>query len=158
MGASLQWREPNDRRAAVARRTIRFGGRRDGGTGYFVASQRAGPSVLVLGDDDRQGAALADALGIEGFTVLAVGEHQPQVVAAAADHLVQNWHPRLGLVCIAVEPPVDVAVDALVLVGLPTPGDNPAPLLSIDRLWSPSGDLVPAALEEIEDWLHRHCA
>ena len=99
MGASLQWRGEQPREPASYGKTITFGNIRDKGTGYMSYSERVGPGVVVLGGSMR----LCDWLTEEGFTALApdlppdpaVSE---RVVDAALDHLVDNWHPRVGVV------------------------------------------------------------
>jgi hypothetical protein len=100
MGASLQWREPPDREARAFGRMIEFGGRTERASGYLSYSERIGPGVLVcLGEDGDPSSyeGLAHALTAEGFTVLVVGSDG---AAAAASHLRDNWHPRLGLIAL----------------------------------------------------------
>ena len=61
-------------------------------------SERVGPGVVVLGGSTK----LCDWLTEEGFTALA--PHLPddtdkadRLIDAAVDHLVDNWHPRVGV-------------------------------------------------------------
>ena len=101
MGASVQWRGENSREPASYGKTISFGNLRDKGTGYMSYSERVGPGVVVLGGSTE----LCDWLTEEGFTALApvlpedeaTGE---RIVDAAVDHLVDNWHPRVGVLAI----------------------------------------------------------
>jgi len=103
---------------------VRFGKRRDAAVGYQVASQRAGPGVLVIPEVfglTPHFKSFADRLNRdELFTVVAfdlydgaTAAHRAEAVAlrdsldrarviakleAAAEHLTANWHPRLGVV------------------------------------------------------------
>jgi carboxymethylenebutenolidase len=103
---------------------VRFGKRRDAAVGYQVASQRAGPGVLVIPEFfglTPHFKSFADRLnGDELFTVVAfdlydgaTAAHRDEAGAmrdsldrarviakleAAAEHLTANWHPRLGVV------------------------------------------------------------
>jgi carboxymethylenebutenolidase len=103
---------------------VRFGKRRDAAVGYQVASQRAGPGVLVIPEVfglTPHFKSVADRLNRdELFTVVAFDLYdgataadrdeavalrdsldRARVIAkleAAADHLTANWHPRLGVV------------------------------------------------------------
>ena len=98
---------------------ITFGGLSDKTTGHMGYTDRVGPSVLVLHEEQGLGSgikAYVDRLAEEGFTALApdlYGEpdardpgpsrslHQESTlksVRAAATHLTENWHPRLGVV------------------------------------------------------------
>jgi hypothetical protein len=105
MGATVQWRSEPDREPERFGKTITFGNLRDKGSGYMAFSERVGPSVLLVstepGPDEH---AFADWLMGEGFTVLV-----PQltglppaiamrITTAGAEHLLDNWHPRLGLI------------------------------------------------------------
>jgi carboxymethylenebutenolidase len=123
MGKRIQWREPRDLAVERYGETIRFGGRTDAGLGYMSYSNRVGPGVLVLPEffglqDSFK--AFADRLNDAGLTALAVDvydgvvagsvesaralessldwERSVRVVKAAARHLTDNWHPRLGAV------------------------------------------------------------
>jgi carboxymethylenebutenolidase len=103
--------------------TITFGGLADKGAGYMGYTERVGPSVLVLHEAYGLGPgtrSYVDRLAEEGFTALApdlcggqvaadleqaraLGESLDvastlKVVRAAAAHLTENWHPRLGVV------------------------------------------------------------
>jgi carboxymethylenebutenolidase len=103
---------------------VRFGKRPDAAVGYQVASQRAGPGVLVIPEVfglTPHFKSFADRLNLdELFTVVAfdlydgtTAAHRDEAVAlrdsldrarviakleAAAEHLTANWHPRLGVV------------------------------------------------------------
>jgi carboxymethylenebutenolidase len=123
MGRSIGWRLPREGRGRTFRRTIEFGKRSDAGTGYMSYSDRVGPSVIVLHEffglqDSFKG--YADELNDEGFTVLVPDLYDGVVVDtveeaermadsldhdramrklnAAAEHLIANWHPRLGVI------------------------------------------------------------
>lgn len=122
MGATLQWRnEPVGRVDRSFGATVRFGSGRDAGTGYLAYSDRVGPGVVILHDGtglEPWCTQLADALNDDGFTVLvpdllAGAEPSPDPArlpddvapddavrraGAALDHLVDNWHPRAGVV------------------------------------------------------------
>jgi carboxymethylenebutenolidase len=123
VGTSFQWRQPRTVEARGLARTIAFGGRRDRGTGYLAFSERVGPCVLVLPDPygpQKLFESHADALRDEGFTALVpdlydgVVAETPEEAAeiassldsertmlrvrAAATHLTDTWHPRLGAV------------------------------------------------------------
>ena len=105
MGATVQWRSEPDREPERFGKTVTFGNLRDKGSGYMAFSERVGPSVLVVsaepGPDEH---AFADWLMGEGFTVLVpqltglTSEVALRIVTAGAEHLLDNWHPRLGLV------------------------------------------------------------
>ena len=125
---------------------ISFGGLTDKGTGYMGYSERVGPSVLVL--HDAHGLlpsvrTLTDRFVDEGFTTLAVdlygGRHAEDAatanrlaagldtadtmkrLVAAAEHLSNNWHPRLGVVGFSIGASLatmlahEVALDATVV-------------------------------------------
>ena len=125
---------------------ISFGGLTDKGTGYMGYSERVGPSVLVL--HDAYGLlpsvrTLTDRFVDDGFTTLAVdlygGRYAEDAatahrlaagldtadtmkrVVAAAEHLSNNWHPRLGVVgfstgaSLATMLAHEVAIDATVV-------------------------------------------
>ena len=103
---------------------VRFGKRREAAVGYQVASQRAGPGVLVIPEAyglTPHFKSFADRLNRdELFTVVAfdlydgaTAAHRDEAVAlrnsldrarviakleVAAEHLTANWHPRLGVV------------------------------------------------------------
>jgi hypothetical protein len=101
MGASLQWRGENPRDPSSYGKTVTFGNLRDKGTGYMSYSERVGPGVVVLGGSHE----LCDWLTAEGFTALAPAlpddaASGDRIVDAAVDHLVDNWHPRVGVLAI----------------------------------------------------------
>lgn len=87
---------------------VAFGGPSAGGTGYMAVSERVGPGVVVVADGGALSPALcacADRLVEEGFTALVVdlvdaegAEEGARRVGAACAHLVENWHPRTGIV------------------------------------------------------------
>jgi carboxymethylenebutenolidase len=135
VGATLQWRSEPERTAQRYGRRIRFGNLRDKATAYMSFSQRVGPGVLVLHDEFGPAEwleALADELTAEGFTVLvpdlyggarpatvddalAAGaklgdERTIRLLDAAADHLTDNWHPRLGVIGFSVGADLAAAV------------------------------------------------
>jgi dienelactone hydrolase len=129
MGPTLQWRsEPEDRDNRSFSATVTFGGFRDRGAGYMVYASRVGPGVLVLSGSPAQGAFRAhlDAMNDDGFTVLAPGlssARSPNDVAAmlraAASHLTDNWHPRLGVIAFGdvCALAFEVEADATILYG-----------------------------------------
>jgi carboxymethylenebutenolidase len=115
--------EPNDNEPGKYGRIVEFGGRSDGGSAYMAHSDRVGQGVLLLHEwfglqDSFK--RLADRLCDDGFTVLvpdlydgAVAETVEQAgalsngldetrtmrrIKAAASFLVDNWHPRLGVI------------------------------------------------------------
>lgn len=99
MGATVQWRGEQPREPSSYGKTITFGNLRDKGSGYMSYSERVGPGVVVLGGSPR----LCDWLTEEGFTALAPelptdASTADRIVDAAVDHLVDNWHPRSGVV------------------------------------------------------------
>lgn len=102
---------------------ISFGGFGDKGTGYMGYSERVGPGVLVLHEAyglTKSVRAYVDRLAQEGFTALAPDlyggrtgatleeahalaqslepDDATRTVGAAAAHLSENWHPRLGVI------------------------------------------------------------
>lgn len=115
--------EPRSGRGAFSGEMITFGKRKDRGTGYLARSERVGPGVLLLHeffgltDSFKE---MADRLNEAGFTVLAPDLYDGVIakdveeakamaesldhglvlarLEAAADLLVDNWHPRLGVV------------------------------------------------------------
>lgn len=102
MGASLQWRGEQPREPAAYGKTISFGNLRDRATGYMSYSERVGPGLVVLGGSTE----LCDRLTQEGFTALApeLPPDEPtsdRIVDAAIDHLLDNWHPRVGIMAFA---------------------------------------------------------
>ena len=105
MGVTMQWRGEPDREPHTYGKTVTFGNLRDKGSGYMSYSERIGPGVVVLADDLDAGAkSFADALMHEGFTVLVpeLDASDParaqRVAVAAIEYLVDNWHPRIGIV------------------------------------------------------------
>jgi hypothetical protein len=120
----MQWRQPPNRVNHLRGDVVEFGRGRSRGSGYLAHSDRVGPSVLLL---EASGHARAERFNAEGFTVLVpeVELDATEAIAAAADYLSANWHPRLGV--IAVGPVAtrsarlllerDLSFDALVLYG-----------------------------------------
>ena len=97
----MQWRGENSREPSSYGKTISFGNLRDKGTGYMSYSERVGPGLVVLGGSKE----LCDWLTEEGFTALAPvlpddTATAERIVDAAVDHLVDNWHPRVGVLAI----------------------------------------------------------
>lgn len=151
----MQWRsEPVGRVERAFGATVRFGSGRGVCSGYLAYSDRVGPGVVVLHDGGGLQpwcSALADALNDDGFTVLVpdvLAEIEPsddparlpagldygialRRAGAALEHLVDNWHPRAGV--IGFGPGADLAlrlarahdVDALVLYAGIGDGDLP---------------------------------
>jgi carboxymethylenebutenolidase len=102
---------------------MHFGTRRHGGTGYMAYSERSGPGVLVLHEFfglQPSFVSYADSLEAEGFTVLVPDLYDGRLASnieeasalrdgldfdatmqrldAACEHLIDNWHPRLGVI------------------------------------------------------------
>jgi carboxymethylenebutenolidase len=111
MGVTLTWREPPERNNRSYGSRVTFGGVRDRGTGYMEYSDRVGPGVIVVHDAFGIGpgvVTVADDLNRNGFTVLCPDLHgSPEARArtqleAAAHHLTDNWHPRLGIIGFSV--------------------------------------------------------
>lgn len=110
MGGTLQWREPPRRDARDFERVIEFGRGRRHGRGFLAYSERAGPGVLLLHPPPSWAEpvlGLARLLHDDGFTVLVPdlmddvdrdGSAERERLGAAAEHLADNWHPRLGVV------------------------------------------------------------
>ncbi|MGH2734526.1 MAG: dienelactone hydrolase family protein [Actinomycetota bacterium] len=116
--------EPPPARASWrAGEPITFGGLSDKSTGYMGYTERVGPSVLVLHEaygltDSVR--AYVDRLAEEGFTALAPDLYEGRIgttleeaqalahelpleaamrtIKAAATHMSENWHPRLGVI------------------------------------------------------------
>jgi carboxymethylenebutenolidase len=163
---------------------VDFGRRRDAGRGYMARSDRVGPCVLLLHEFfglQESFEEYADRLNAEGFTVLvpdmydgAVARNVEEAVAlrdavdadalmrklgAAADLLVDNWHPRLGVLGFSLGADFAVAlatrrpVEALVLyygVGDLAEGGWRGPTLghfAADDEWTP--------LEHVEEQFER---
>lgn len=113
---------------------VRFGGLSDRGEGYAAYSQRSGPGVLVLhpeGSSAPSARAFANGLARRGFTALVPDLPEDlRVLGAAAAHLAQNWHPRLGVVGLpgggglALRVAAAVGCDATVIYG-ETEGEVP---------------------------------
>ncbi len=123
MGKHIEWREPQDKLVETTSETIEIGKGPARCRCYVARSNRVGPGVIVLHeffglqDSFRR---YADDLAAEGFTVLAPDLYDEKVAAdadealaiaraldgdvamqkleAARDHLIDNWHPRLGTV------------------------------------------------------------
>jgi dienelactone hydrolase len=109
MGVTMQWREPPDRENRSFGKIVHFGGGRDAGSGYMALSDRVGPGVLLVHEDGTVPwlRPSADRLNKRGFTVLApqihkaregLSDRSAQVLEAAADFLMDNWHPELGVI------------------------------------------------------------
>jgi len=112
MGATLHWREPPRRDVRSFETSVEFGGGRRSGKGFMAYSERAGPGVLLLAAASPASAPVLEFARVvhgDGFTVLApdidpgrdsgsVDEGPLGSLAAAADYLTDNWHPRLGVV------------------------------------------------------------
>lgn len=101
---TVRWRGENEREPARYGKPITFGNIRDKGSGYMSYSDRVGPGLVVLGGSSE----LCDRLTEEGFTALApvLGDDEvknDRLVDAAIDHLVDNWHPRVGIVGIGTQ-------------------------------------------------------
>ena len=99
MGVTVQWRGENEREPTAYGKTIAFGNLRDKGTGYMSYSDRVGPGIVVLGGSKE----ICDRLTDEGFTALApvLTEDEAKndrLIDAAIDHLLDNWHPRVGII------------------------------------------------------------
>ena len=82
-------------------------------------SDRVGPGIVVLGGSRE----ICDRLMNEGFTALAPelpadSDKAHRVLHAAIDYLVDNWHPRIGVLAFGeqrsftenLERPVDAVV------------------------------------------------
>jgi carboxymethylenebutenolidase len=147
MGKSIQSRRPpQNLQNRSFRRTIEFGKHRTAGSGYMSYSDRVGPSVILLHEFfglQQSFKSYADLLNDQGFTVLAPDLYDGAIaesvesaqamarsldiertvgrIKAAAQHLADNWHPRLGVVGFslgadfAVELAQDFPVEAAVL-------------------------------------------
>ncbi|MEA2507515.1 MAG: carboxymethylenebutenolidase [Actinomycetota bacterium] len=124
MGKSIQSRRPPpDLQNRSFRSMIEFGTRRTATSGYMSYSDRVGPSVILLHEFfglQQSFKSYADLLNEQGFTVLAPdlydgeiadsvdsasakarsldGDRTMEKIKAAAEHLTENWHPRLGVV------------------------------------------------------------
>jgi dienelactone hydrolase len=104
---TLYWREPPRRDPRDFETFVEFGRGRRSGRGFMAYSERAGPGVLVLHPAPSWPDPVLDfarAVHGDGFTVLVPdagvdgGDGELERVAAAADYLADNWHPRLGIV------------------------------------------------------------
>jgi carboxymethylenebutenolidase len=147
MGKSIQSRRPpSDLQNRSFRRMIEFGRHRTAGSGYMSYSDRVGPSVILLHEFfglQQSFKSYADLLNDQGFTVLAPDLYDGAIadsvesaralaqsldvertagrIKEAAQHLTDNWHPRLGVVGFslgadfAVELAQDLDVEATVL-------------------------------------------
>lgn len=106
----MQWREPPDRENRSFSKIVNFGRHKDAGSGYMALSDRVGPGVLVVHGDGSAPwlSSTADRLNKLGFTVLAPhvphrigdagGSPAADILMAAADFLIDNWHPELGVI------------------------------------------------------------
>lgn len=107
MGATVQWRGENEREPARYGKAVTFGNLREKCSGYMSYSDRVGPGLVVLGGSTD----LCDRLTREGFTALAPDlsddeTKNDRLIDAAIDHLVDNWHPRVGILAIGAYGPV----------------------------------------------------
>lgn len=115
MGASLQWRQPPERENHLHGEVVQFGRGRSRGTGYLAHSNRVGPGVLLL---DASGQERADVLNAQGFTSLVPrlpADRDPgPLLAAAAEFLSVNWHPRLAVMAVGTDraPALSALVEA----------------------------------------------
>ena len=165
MGSTLHWREPPGRDARDFETIVEFGRGRCSGTGFMAYSERSGPGVLMLHPPPSWADPVIDfARGVhsDGFTVLVpeLGVDREgaglERIAEAADYLVDNWHPRLGVVGfgdaaeLAGQFAGDRQCDAVVLCGgqVPDFGSVGAPVLRC-----PIGEPVG---QEILEFLHYH--
>jgi carboxymethylenebutenolidase len=124
MGKPIQSRRPPPGlQNRSLRSMIAFGKGRSAGTGHMSYSDRVGPSVILLHEFfglQQSFKSYADMLNEQGFTVLAPDlydgtiadsvdsararaqsldvDHTMGRIRAAAEHLTDNWHPRLGVV------------------------------------------------------------
>jgi carboxymethylenebutenolidase len=124
MGKSIQSRRPpQGLQNRSFRAMVPFGRRRTAGQGYMAYSDRVGPGVILLHEFfglQPSFKAYADLLNEQGFTVLAPDLYDGSLadsvesalakarsldvdralgqIKAAAEHLTDNWHPRLGVV------------------------------------------------------------
>lgn len=142
MGATLAWRYPPERAARHVAEEIVYGNLRDRGRAYMSRTERVGPGVLILVSPAHEAPArfVADRLAEDGFTVLVPALPEPdeagRLVATAADHLLENWHPRLGVVAFEawIEPTAQLidrrCVDAAVFC--------PGPATSAIPMWGPA--------------------
>src|ERR671918_868854 len=129
MGSTLQWREPPDRDARDFETFVEFGRGRRSGTGFMAYSERSGPGVVLLHPPPSWTDPVLDLARLihsDGFTVLVPDDQsgsELERIGAAADYLIDNWHPRFGVV--GFGPSAEIAVqlvgargcDALVLYG-----------------------------------------
>lgn len=113
MGVTVQWRGEPGREPHTYGKTATFGNLRDKGSGYMSYSERIGPGVVVLvAQVDAVITSFADALMREGFTVLVPAldpgdeERSLRLAVAAIDHLLDNWHPRIGVVAFGGTVPI----------------------------------------------------
>jgi carboxymethylenebutenolidase len=141
MGKSIQSRRPpDDLQNRSFRRMVEFGKHRTAGTGYMSYSDRVGPGIIVLHEFfglQQSFMRYADRLNEEGFTVLAPDLYDGAIadsvesakamaqsldpartigrIKAGAEHLTDNWHPRLGIVgfSLGASYAVEVAQDLL---------------------------------------------
>ncbi|MQB01085.1 MAG: hypothetical protein GEU78_12455 [Actinobacteria bacterium] len=118
MGSSLQWRNENGRRPIASGDVVRIGSGRRAADAYLAHSQRAGPGLMILAPVvDGELRAFVDRCRDEGFTAMAPdlsGDSAAEVMRAAAEMLVANWHPRLGVLALPGTGDAAIALDGSV--------------------------------------------
>lgn len=94
----MQWRQPPDRTDRHHEAVVDLG---RGVIADLAHSDRVGPGVLLL---DRAERARSSSWNQAGFTVLApkraASDLDDRTLIGAARFLVENWHPRLGVVAV----------------------------------------------------------
>jgi dienelactone hydrolase len=165
MGATLHWREPPDRDARDFETFVEFGRGRRSGRGFMAYSERSGPGVVLAHPPPSLADSVLDvarAVHAEGFTVLVpemglVPDHaEPERLTAAADYLIDNWHPRLGVVgfgaaaALAGQLAVERRCDAVVICGAE---EADAGSLGAPVLHCAAGELLA---ERALEFLHYH--
>jgi dienelactone hydrolase len=164
MGSTLQWREPPDRDARDFETFVEFGRGRRSGTGFMAYSERSGPGVVLLHPPPSWTDPVLDLarrIHSDGFTVLVPDDRSSselERMGAAADYLLDNWHPRLGFVGfgssaeIAVQLADTRGCDALVLYG----GEEAGMSVRTPVLRQPAGSASTTAHEETLEFLRYH--